>query len=147
MDTVDQELRLILDPLGLPMQAPDLVSGAAQMPVLDLQGRQGLKVSVRSVPPPAQVAAWKSFRFQILSLGEGGESVAWESNNYPKPTGRNRVFSRTIKLADLASRLRRGRTTSRSTPTIRAARYLPSVVRWTPTTWRVGRRTSPSISS
>jgi len=101
VDTVDQELRLILDPLGLPMQAPDRVSGAAQMPVLDLQGRQGLKVSVRSVPPPAQVAAWKSFRFQILSLGEGGESVAWESNNYPKPAGRNRVFSRTIKLADL----------------------------------------------
>jgi hypothetical protein len=101
VDAVDQELRLILEPLGLPIQAPDLVGGAAQMPVLDLQGRQGLKVSVRSVPPPAQVAVWKSFRFQILSLGEGGESVVWESNNYPKPGGRNRVFSRTIKLSDL----------------------------------------------
>jgi hypothetical protein len=52
------------------------------------------------LPPAAQVAAWKSFRFQILSLGEGGESVAWESNNYPKPGGRNRAFTRTIKLSD-----------------------------------------------
>jgi hypothetical protein len=101
VDAVDQELRLTLEPLNLPVQTPDLVSGAAQMPVLDLQGRRGLKVSARSMPPPAQVAGWKSFRFQILSHGEDGESVAWESNNYPKPGGKNRVFSRTIKLADL----------------------------------------------
>ena len=50
-DTVDQELRVILDPLGLPTQAPDLVSGSAQMPVLDLQGRQGMKVSRAFVTP------------------------------------------------------------------------------------------------
>jgi hypothetical protein len=96
-----QTLRLILEPLGLPIQAPDQIGGAAQMPVLDLQGRQGLKVTFRSLPKPAEIPAWKNFRMQVLSYGEEGEAVVWETNNFPKPVGRNQKFTRTIKLADL----------------------------------------------
>jgi len=96
-----QSLRLILEPLGLPIQVPDEVGGAAQMPVLDLMGKQGLKVSFRSLPRPAEVPAWKNSRIQILSYGEQGEAVVWESNNFPKPGGRYQKFSRTIKITDL----------------------------------------------
>ena len=100
-DGEEQGLRLVLDPLNLPIQTPDEVGGAAQMPVLDLQGKQGLKVSIRSFPKPAEVPAWRTFRVQILSYGEEGEVVSWESNNFPKPAGKNQKFSRTIKLSDL----------------------------------------------
>ena len=59
-DGDEQSLRLILEPLDLPKQTPDKVSGAAQMAVLDLGGRQGLKVSLRSLPKPAEVPGWKT---------------------------------------------------------------------------------------
>jgi len=101
--TDDQELRLLLDPLSLPIQMEDNVAGAAQMPVLDLEGHQGLKVSFRSIPPHGEVSAWKTFRVQILSTEEGQPSVAWESNSFSKPGGRNRKITRTIKVADLQS--------------------------------------------
>jgi len=100
-DGEEQGLRLVLDPLNLPVQAPDEVGGAAQMPVLDLQGKQGLKISTRSFPRPAEVPNWKTFRVQILSYGDGQDVVSWESNNFPKPPGRNQKFSRTIKPSDL----------------------------------------------
>lgn len=72
------------------------------MPVLDISGKQGVKLSVRSFPKPAEVPAWKSFRAQLLSVGDDGPAVAWESNSYPKPTGRNQKFSRTIKAMEFA---------------------------------------------
>lgn len=97
------ELRIILEPLALPRQAADDVSGAVQLPVLDLEKSAGLKVGFRASPPPAQLPTWKHFRVQILSVSgtDGQPSVAWESNSYPKPTGRQAAVRRTIKKADL----------------------------------------------
>jgi DNA phosphorothioation-dependent restriction protein DptH len=98
----DGELRLILDPLNLPRQQADEVSGADRMPVLNVMGRDPLKVAFRSVPNPSQAPAWKNWRVQILALGEGGATVAWESNSYPKPAGgRLAKVRRSIKTKDL----------------------------------------------
>ena len=41
------------------------VTGAAAMPLLNLQGKEPLKVSFRAIPSPSHVVAWKSFRIQI----------------------------------------------------------------------------------
>jgi hypothetical protein len=101
-DGGEQKLRLALEPLDLPLQTPDAVGGAAQMAVLDLSGKLGLKVSARSYPKAAEMTAWKSFRVQLLSVGEEGPTVAWESNSFQKPGGRNQKFSRTIKTSELA---------------------------------------------
>lgn len=95
-----EELRLILDPLSLPLQTEDAVAGAVQLPVLNLEGRDPLKVAIRAVPPPNQVAGWKSWRVQILSVRDGSPTVAWESNSFPKPA-RNAKVSRAIKTQDL----------------------------------------------
>jgi DNA phosphorothioation-dependent restriction protein DptH len=95
------EVRLIIERLGLPIQAPDQVGGAVQLPVLDLQGGPGLKLSFRSLPPPAQVAAWRTYRIQILRLDPDHPTVVWESNSYQKPAGRNRTISRGIRTAEL----------------------------------------------
>ncbi len=97
------ELRIILDSLNLPKQQADEVSGADRMPVLNVSGRDPLKIAFRSVPNPAQVPAWKSWRVQILAIGEaGGATVAWESNNYPKPAGgRLAKVRRSIKVKEL----------------------------------------------
>lgn len=97
------ELRIILEPLALPRQAADDVSGAVQLPVLDLEKSAGLRVGFRASPAPAQLPMWKHFRVQILSVSgaDGQPSVAWESNSYPKPTGRQAAVRRTIKKADL----------------------------------------------
>lgn len=101
-DSTDEaELRLIVEPLTLPLQKEDPVGGAARMPVLDLDGKQGLKVVFRSLPPPSQVAGWKTFRIQILSAEGDHPSVAWESNSFPKPAGRQKQVGRTIKPGDL----------------------------------------------
>jgi DNA phosphorothioation-dependent restriction protein DptH len=95
-----EDLRLVIDPLALPRQTEDSVVGAAQLPVLNLDGRDPLKVAFRSIPLPSQVTAWKSWRVQIMSLRDGAPTVAWESNSYPKPQRQARV-SRAIKAQDL----------------------------------------------
>lgn len=96
------ELRLILDPLNLPRQQADEVSGADRMPVLNVTGKDPLKVAFRSVPNPSQAPSWKHWRVQVLAIGEGGATVAWESNSYPKPAGgRLAKVRRSIKMKDL----------------------------------------------
>jgi len=49
-----------------------------------------LKVVFRSLPRPAEVPAWTHYRFQILSTADSGPVVAWESNSYPKPAGKQK---------------------------------------------------------
>lgn len=96
------ELRLILDPLNLPRQQADEVSGADRMPVLNVTGKDPLKVVFRSVPNPSQAPSWKHWRVQVLAIGDGGATVAWESNSYPKPAGgRLAKVRRSIKMKDL----------------------------------------------
>lgn len=94
------DLRLVVEPLALPHQTKDAVAGAAQLPVLNLVGRDPLKVGFRSIPPPGQATAWKSWRVQIMALRDGAPTVAWESNSYPKPQRQAKV-SRAIKTQDL----------------------------------------------
>lgn len=97
-------VRLILEELDLPLQTPDQVGGAAQLPVLDLENSKAqLKVVFRSQPRPAEVPAWTHYRFQILSTAEGEAVVAWESNSYPKPAGRQKNVRRSVKVKDLQS--------------------------------------------
>lgn len=99
----DGELRIILDPLKLPRQLADEVAGADRMPVLNVTGRDPLKVVFRSIPNPSLAPAWKTWRVQILAIGDGGSTVAWESNGYPKPAaGRRAKIRRSIKVKDLA---------------------------------------------
>jgi DNA phosphorothioation-dependent restriction protein DptH len=96
------DLRLLVEPLSLPRQTEDTVAGAAQLPILNLDARDPLKVALRSIPPPNQATAWKAWRVQVLSLRDGIPTVAWESNNFPKPQKLSRV-SRNIKIQDLQS--------------------------------------------
>lgn len=96
------ELRLILDSLDLPRQQADQVSGAERMPVLNITGKDPLKVVFRSVPNPSQVPGWKNWRVLILALGGGESTVVWESNNFPKPAGGQRAkMRRSIRMKDL----------------------------------------------
>lgn len=98
----DGELRLVLDPLNLPRQQADEVSGADRMPVLNVTGKDPLKVVFRSVPSPSEAPAWKNWRVQILAVGDSGATVAWESNSYPKPAGgRLAKVRRSVKMKDL----------------------------------------------
>jgi hypothetical protein len=98
-------VRIIVEELDLPLQVPDEVAGAAQLPVLDLaNARTALKMVFRSQPRPAEVPAWTHYRFQILSTPDEVPLVAWESNSYPKPVfGRNRSVRRSVKAKDLQS--------------------------------------------
>ncbi len=97
-------VRLILEELDLPLQTPDQVSGAAQLPVLNLEDtKAALKVFFHSFPRPAEVPAWTHFRFQILSTADGDPAVAWESNSYPKPAGKQKNVRRAVKAKDLQS--------------------------------------------
>jgi len=98
---LDQELRLILEPLTLPVQADDAVSGAAQLPILNLNGKDPLKVAFRSIPKPAQFPSWKHFRVQILALIDESPSIVWESNNFPRTQGPAARITRSIKVVDL----------------------------------------------
>lgn len=103
-DGATESLRIILDPLTLPPQTKDQVSGAVPLPVLNLKGRDPLKVAFRCMPPPGQHASLKTFRAQILSVSGGVPSVAWEGNNFPKPKSpKTARVSRSIKIADLQS--------------------------------------------
>lgn len=98
----DSELRLILDPLNLPRQQADEVSGADRMPVLNVTGKEPLTVVFRSVPDRSQAPSWKHWRVQVLAIGDGGATVAWESNSYTKPAGgRLAKVRRSIKMKDL----------------------------------------------
>jgi len=100
----DSELRILLDSLNLPRQPADEVAGADRMPVLNVSGSDPLKLVFRSVPNPSQSPAWKSWRVQLLVIGEDGATVAWESNSYPKPaSGRLPKIRRSIKIKDLES--------------------------------------------
>jgi hypothetical protein len=99
----DQELRVILEPLLLPIQGEDFVGGAARVPVLNLASKDPLKVAFRSVPKPSQYPSWKNFRIQILTVSDEAPSVAWESNNYPRSQGPNARISRSIRISDLQS--------------------------------------------
>lgn len=103
------ELRLLIAPLSLPVQKHDEIGDAVRMPVLDLNQGNGLKVSFRSLPAPAQVDAWTTFRIQVLSFEGEQPTVAWESNGYPKPTGKKTaLITRTIKTEELKKRLDEG---------------------------------------
>jgi DNA phosphorothioation-dependent restriction protein DptH len=98
------ELRLIMDPLALPLQQADEVSGAVQLRVFDVDASKPLKVVFRAAPAPAQLPAWKTFRLQLLTRSgvDGQAIIAWESNGYPKPTGpRSQTVRRSIRAADL----------------------------------------------
>lgn len=98
----DGELRIILDPLNLQRQLADDVAGADRMAVLNVGGKDPLKISFRSIPNPSQAPAWKHWRAQILAIGEGGATVAWESNSYSTPAGgRLAKIRRAIKAKDL----------------------------------------------
>lgn len=98
----DGELRLILDPLNLPRQQADEVSGADRMPVLNITGKEPLKVVFGSVPSPAHAPSWKHWRVQMLAIGDESSTVAWESNSFPKPAGgRWAKVRRSIKMKDL----------------------------------------------
>src|SRR5690606_6770841 len=89
---------------NLPRQLADEVAGADRMPVLNVRGRDPLKVVFRSIPNPSQAPSWKTWRVQILSIGEEGSTLAWESNSYPKPAaGRRAKIRRSIKAKDLES--------------------------------------------
>jgi DNA phosphorothioation-dependent restriction protein DptH len=99
---VAEDLRLIVEPLSLPRQTEDSVAGSAQLPVLNLEGRDPLKIAFKSIPPPKHASSWKSWRAQILSLRDGSPTVAWESNSYPKAQKHAKV-SRAIKTQDLQS--------------------------------------------
>lgn len=95
-------VRIIVQDLGLPLQVPDEVAGAAQLPVLNLDNAKAtLKVSFHSEPRPSEVPAWTHYRIQILSSTDEGASIAWESNSYPKPAGRRASVYRSIKAKDL----------------------------------------------
>ena len=97
-------VRIIVEDIGLPLQRPDEVTGAAQLPVLDLNETRGvIKVAFYSTPRPAEVPSWSHFRIQILASDAGGPTVAWESNSYPKPGGRRKLVRRSIKAKDLQS--------------------------------------------
>jgi hypothetical protein len=98
------ELRLVLDSLNLPRQIADDVAGADRMPVLNITGKEPLKVVFRSIPNPSQAPAWVHWRVQFLAIGDGAATVAWESNNFPKPAGgRLAKVRRSIKTKDLES--------------------------------------------
>lgn len=94
------ELRLIVEPLPLPRQTEDQIAGAAQLRVLNLDGKEPLKVAIRSLPAPSQAPTWKTWRVQVLSVRDGVPAVAWESNSFPKPQ-KNAKVSRSIKVQDL----------------------------------------------
>ncbi|MGK4008380.1 hypothetical protein WMF31_37560 [Sorangium sp. So ce1036] len=105
LDTLEgkEKLRLILDPLDLPVQTADEVGGATPMKVWDLKKEKTFKVSFSSIPAPALFEAWKSFRIQLLEINDGQPTPVWTSNNFPKPKtkAKTRKFSRQLKASDL----------------------------------------------
>lgn len=102
LESDETHLRIKLESLSLPMQSADEIGGTTALRVLNLDGREGLKVSFRAVPPPSEVAAWKTYRAQLLLVDGDQPTVAWESNGFKKPASRQKV-TRTLKVGDLQS--------------------------------------------
>jgi hypothetical protein len=96
----DSQLRIKLEPLVLPMQSADEVAGTTALPVLNLDGREGLKVSFRAAPAPSEVPAWKTYRIQLVLVDGEQPTVAWESNGFKKPMSRQKA-TRTLKIGDM----------------------------------------------
>jgi DNA phosphorothioation-dependent restriction protein DptH len=101
------EVRIVLDSLALPKQAPDRFSETISLPVLDLDSNTTLKVSFRSIPGPSDVEAWKTYRLQVLSPTDDVPTLLWESNSLQKPK-KNAKVNRTIKASDLRNVLAEG---------------------------------------
>ncbi len=57
-----EDVRLLVQPLDLPRQTEDSVAGAAQLPVLNLDGREPLKVAFKSIPSPSQAVSRHNLR-------------------------------------------------------------------------------------
>jgi DNA phosphorothioation-dependent restriction protein DptH len=89
------ELRLIMEPLGLPTQTEDSVGGA--LPVKVLKAGQALRAAFKSIPRPQEHSGWATYRFQVLAMDSDGARVAWESNSFRKPAGANRIIRRALK--------------------------------------------------
>ena len=100
--TDDTQLRIKLEPLTLPTQSADDVGGTTPLPVLNLDGRDALKVSFRAVPAPSEVPSWKTYRVQLVLVDGSEPTVVWESNGFKKPASRQKV-NRAIKITDLQS--------------------------------------------
>ncbi len=98
----DTQLRIKLEPLTLPTQSTDDVGGTTPLPVLNLDGRDALKVSFRAVPAPSEVPSWKTYRIQLVLVDGSEPTVVWESNGFKKPASRQKV-NRAIKITDLQS--------------------------------------------
>ena len=98
----DTQLRIKLEPLTLPTQSTDDVGGTTPLPVLNLDGRDALKVSFRAVPAPSEVPSWKTYRIQLVFVDGSEPTVVWESNGFKKPASRQKV-NRAIKITDLQS--------------------------------------------
>ncbi|MGI9067834.1 MAG: ATP-binding protein [Pyrinomonadaceae bacterium] len=98
----DTQLRIKLEPLTLPMQSADVVGGTTPLPVVNLDGKDALKVSFRAIPAPPEVPAWKTYRIQLVLVDGDQPTVVWESNGFKKPASRQKV-NRTIKPGDLQS--------------------------------------------
>jgi DNA phosphorothioation-dependent restriction protein DptH len=98
----DTQLRIRLEPLTLPMQSADDVGGTTPLPVLNLDGKDALKISFRAIPAPPEVPVWKTYRIQLVLVDGDQPTVVWESNGFKKPATRQKV-NRTIKPGDLQS--------------------------------------------
>jgi DNA phosphorothioation-dependent restriction protein DptH len=98
----DTHLRIKIEALALPMQSADEVGGTTPLPVLNLDSKDGLKVSFRALPSPAEVPTWKTYRLQLVLVDGDQPTAAWESNGFKKPASRQKV-NRTIKIGDLQS--------------------------------------------
>jgi len=96
------ELRIVLDSLALPIQTEDEVGGTTRVPVLNLDGKEALKIGFRSIPSPNDVPAWKTYRVQLFLVDGEQPTIAYESNGFKKPGSKHRA-TRTLKLSDLQS--------------------------------------------
>jgi hypothetical protein len=96
----ETQLRIKLEPLALPLQSADDIGGTTPLPVLNLDGKEGLKASFKAVPAPAEVPTWKTYRVQLVLVDGDSPKVVWESNGFKKPASRQKA-TRTIKISDL----------------------------------------------
>jgi hypothetical protein len=100
-------LRSRSEDLLLPKQSRDTLTEGVPLKVWNLVDGGDLKIAFKSIPPPGEVEAWKTYRVQILGQGEEGPTVLWESPNYAKAKRAARV-TRTLKAADVQGHLKEG---------------------------------------